>query len=219
MNRLTDSPPGLERDAGQVREVELLPGETVTCVFSPERGVAPEPPARGRMLVTTNRRLLAFYRNNGRDETLLTTLEEVQSASVRPAPRRWAAVFKGALLAAAGIAFYLVVAYWLTGRIDGPSVPVINLDVAPLALLLGLLGAAWMLGGHYLANEDGSVLFMGRDWRLQFPYRAGRPSRDIYQVVNSSLRRAPVGVQSPCTLGRLASSGASRPSGLTPGTG
>ena len=123
--------------------------------------MAPEPLSSGRMLVTTNRRLLAFCRNDGRNETVLTMLEEVQSASVRPAPRRWAAVFKGALLAAAGIAFYLVVAYWLTGRIDGPSVPVINLDVAALALLLGLLGAAWMLGAHYLANEDGSVLFLG----------------------------------------------------------
>ncbi len=197
MKTLIDSSPGLERDAGQVREVELLPGETVTCVFSPERGVAPEPLSSGRMLVTTNRRLLAFCRNNGRDETVLTMLEEVQSASVRPAPRRWGAVLKGALLAAAGIAFYLVVAYWLTDPIHGPSVPVINIDVAALALLLGLLGAAWMLGAHYLANEDGSVLFLGRDWRLHFPYRAGRPSREIYQVVNTLFAARQAGYSPP----------------------
>ena len=175
----------MERDAGHVREVALLPGETVTCVFSPERGVAPEPPAKGRMLVTTNRRLLAFCRDNGRDETLLAMVEEVQSASVRPAQRRWGSLIQGLLLAVAGILFYLVVAYWLTGRIDGPTVPAINIDVAPLALLLALLGAAWLMGSHYLANEDGSVLFQGRDWRLEFPYRSGRASREIYRVVNS----------------------------------
>ncbi len=168
-----------------MREVELLPGEAITCVFSPERGLVQEPPRSGRMLVATNRRLLAFCRTNGREETFLTMVEEVQSASVRPAPRRLGRLLQGAVLAVAGVVFYLVAAYWLTGVLDGPSVPLIKIDLGPLALLLGLLGAAMLVSRHYLVSEDGSALFQGSNWRLAFPYRSGRASREIYQVVNS----------------------------------
>ena len=174
----------MERDAGRVRGVALLPGETITCVFSPERGSISEPLPNGRMLVATNHRLIAFCREDGRDETFMAMVEEIQSASVIPAQRRWASLFQGALLAVAGILFYLVVAYWLTGQLDGPTVPVINVDMGPLALLLALLGAAVLMGRHYLVTEDGSVSFQGSDWRLDFPYRSGRASRGIYQVVN-----------------------------------
>ena len=178
------SSPGLERDAGRVRGVALLPGETTTCVFSPERGLISEPLPSGRMLVATNQRLIAFCRNDGREETFLTMVEELQSASVRPAPRRVASVFQGIVLAVAGMLFYAVVAYWLTGRLDGPSVPLINIDMGPLALLLALLGAAVLMGRHFLATEDGSVLFQGSNWRLEFPYRSGRAGREIYPLVN-----------------------------------
>ena len=51
---------------------------------------------------------------------------------------------------------------------------------------------------HYLVNEDGSALFRGSDWRLEFPYRSGRASREIYQVVNSLF------VARQSTNGRLA---------------
>lgn len=162
----------------------LLPGESVTCVFSPEQGLISEPLPRGRMLAATNQRLIAFCRNDGRDETFVTMVEELQSAAIRPAPRRLGSLVQGIVLAAAGILFYAVVAYWLTGRFDGPSVPVINIDIAPLALLLALLGAALLTSRHFLATEDGSALFLGSDWRLEFPYRSGRASREIYQVVN-----------------------------------
>ena len=195
---MIDSSPGLERHVGRVRGVALLPGETISCVFSPEQGLISEPLASGRMLVATNQRLVAFCRNDGRDETFLTMVEEIQSASVKPAPRRWASVFQGALLAVAGILVYLVLAYWLTGLLDGPSVPLINIDMGPLALLLALLGAALLLSRHYLVNEDGSALFRGSDWRLEFPYRSGRASREIYQVVNSLF------VARQSTNGRLA---------------
>ena len=178
------SSPRVERDGSRVRGVALLPGETLTCVFSPEQGLISEPLPRGRMLAATNQRLIAFCRNDGRDETFVTMVEELQSASIRPAPRRLASVFQGIVLAVAGILFYAVVAYWLTGRFDGPSAPVINIDIAPLALLLALLGAALLMGRHFWATEDGTVSFQGSDWRLEFPYRSGRAGREIYQVVN-----------------------------------
>ena len=178
------SSPRLERDGNRVRGVALLPGESIACVFSPEQGLVSEPLPRGRMLVATNQRLIAFCRNDGRDETVVTMVEELQGAAIRPAPRRLGSIVQGIVLAVAGILFYAVVAYWLTGRFDGPSVPVINIDIAPLALLLALLGAAVLMSRHFLATEDGLVFFRGSDWRLEFRYRSGRASREIYQVVN-----------------------------------
>ncbi len=179
------SSPGLERDRSRVRGVALLPGESITCVFSPERGLVAGPLPSGRMLVATNRRLIAFCRNDGLDETVVTMVEELQSTSIRPASHRLASVLQGIALVVAGILFYVVVAYWLTGRFDGPSVPLINLDMGPLALLLALLGAAVLMSRHFFATEDGSVMFQGSTWRLEFPYRSGRAGRGVYHVVNS----------------------------------
>ena len=43
-----------------IRDVALLPMERVSHVFCPETGLTGEPQGTGRMLVTTNQRIMAF---------------------------------------------------------------------------------------------------------------------------------------------------------------
>ena len=174
-----------ENDGTQVRDVKLLPGETITCVFSPERGLTLAPPPNGQVLITTNQRVLAFRRNDGRNETFLAPVEELKGVAVKSHSRNVGSILQGLALSFVGIVLYVVVAYWLTGRFDGPSVPLINMDVGPLLVLLVALGVVILMGRHYFSKVDGSVVFQGHNWSFEFPYRGDRASQEIYQVVNS----------------------------------
>jgi hypothetical protein len=169
----------------QVRDVTLLPGETITCVFSPELGLTQAPPLTGQVLIATNQRVLAFCRNDGRDETFLTPVEDLKGVAVKSGSRNTISIFQGVGLAVGGILLYLVVAYWMTGQFEGPNVPFINVDVGPLLVLLAALVAGGLMGRHYFSRDDGSVMFQGTNWSFEFPYRGDRASQEIYQVVNS----------------------------------
>ena len=174
-----------EGEAIQVRDVALLPGERITHVFSPEAGLTEELPGTGEVLVTTNQRVLAFCRNDGHNETFLVPVEELNSVAIKTRTRSSASILQGIVLAVGGILLYLAVAYWLTGRFDGPAIPLIRMDIAPfLLLLLALLGLT-LAGRHYFAKDDGAVTFQGANWSFAFPYRGGRASHQIFQVVNS----------------------------------
>ena len=174
-----------ESDGAQVRDVVLLPGETITCVFSPDLGLTEAPPLTGQVLITTNQRVLAFCRNDGRNETFLAPVEELKSVAVKSRSRNAISILQGLALAVGGLLLTLVVAYWLTGRFDGPSVPLINIDVGPLLVLLAALVGAVLMGRHYFSRDDGSVVFQGTNWSFEFPYRGDRAGQEIYQVVNS----------------------------------
>ena len=174
-----------ENDGTQVREVTLLPGETITCVFSPEQGLTTAPPPTGQVLITTNQRVLVFRRNDGRNETFLAPLEELKGVAVKTRTRNATSIFQGIVLAAGGVLLYLVVAYWLTGRFDGPNVPLIHIDIGPLLVLLVALLGVLLMGRRYFIKEDGLVTFQGNNWSFEFPYRGNRAGQEIYQVVNS----------------------------------
>ena len=174
-----------ESDGNQVRDVTLLPGETITYIFSPELGLTQAPPPTGQVLIATNQRVLAFCRNDGRDETFLTPVEELKGVAVKSGSRNTISILQGIVLAVGGVLLYLVAAYWLTGRFDGPNVPLINIDVGPLLVLLVALVTVGLMVSHYVSRRDGSVIFQGNNWSFEFPYRGDRASHEIYQVVNS----------------------------------
>jgi hypothetical protein len=163
----------------------LLPGERVTHVFSPDRGLTDVLPFGGQVLITTDRRILAFSQVDGRNETFLAPLEELKGVSVKTSARTPGSLFQGILLTIGAIFLYLVIAYWLTGRLGGPGIPVINIDVAPFLVLLLILLGVLLAGKHYFAKKAGSVTFQGSDWVLAFPYRGDTAGQQIYRVVNS----------------------------------
>ena len=60
--------------------------------------------------------------------------------------RSAASVAQGVLIGLGAILLYLAVAYWVTGRVEGPSIPVINMDVIPFLVLLIALAGVGLLG-------------------------------------------------------------------------
>ena len=168
-----------------VREVALLPGESIDQVFTPEMGLTQDLAADGQMLVATNQRVVAFSRNEGRDETFLFSVAELQGVVVKGRSRSVASIVQGVLLVAGGIFLYAAVAYWMTGRFDGPAVPLINMDIGPLLVLLLTLAGGVVMGRFYFTKADGLVTFQGNNWSFTFPYRGERAGQEIYQLVNS----------------------------------
>lgn len=169
----------------QIRGVALLPREKITHVFSPELGLTPEPPANGPVLIATNQRMIAFYRNDGRNDTVLVPVEELKGVTVKSRTRSSASIAQGILLIAGSIILYLAVAYWLTSRFDGPTVPPVRMDLAPFLVLVISVIVVAVVSRNFFAKEDGAVTFQGTNWSFAFPYRGVRAGQEIREVVNT----------------------------------
>ena len=169
----------------QIRDVPLLPEEKVTHAFLPEDGLIKEPTVAGRLLITTNQRIISFAQGERHNETVLVPVEELKGVVVRKAARNSGSLIQGLLLLAAGLFIYLILAYWITGRFDGPKIPLINLDAGPLIILVGLLWGGWLVSRHYFIRGDAWLTFQGSDWVFTFPYTSDKASEEVYQVVTT----------------------------------
>jgi hypothetical protein len=169
----------------QIRDVSLLQGEKVTHVFSPQNGLLEEPSSTGRLLITTSHRIVSFSNGQGNHETLLVPVEELKGVVVKSGTRNPNSLIQGLILVVSGLIIYFVLSYWITGHFDGPSVPIINIDLAPLIILLGLVFAGWMLGKHYFTSASGSVTFQGSNWVFTFPYTGEKASSEVHQLVKT----------------------------------
>ena len=182
----------LQSDAGTpspattIRKVSLLSGETVTHTFCPEEGLIPHPREEGRMLVLTNRRVIAFGRRDGTRETVLMPVEEVKAVAVNAGRRSKGTLFQGGLMVMAGVFFYVLLAYWLTGQVDGPSIPVIRMDLLAFLVFLGILSGIGIMAQFYFGRPDGEVTFQGDGVKVTFPFRGKTAEDQIYQVVDAT---------------------------------
>ena len=170
----------------KIRKVGLLSGETVTHTFCPEEGLIPQPRDQGRMLVLTNQRVIAFGNGDGARETVLMPVDEVKAVAVNAGLRSKVMLFQGGLIVMAGVVIYVLLAYWLTGRIDGPTIPVIRMDLVAFLVFLAILSGVGIMFPFYFSKSDGEVAFQGDGVKLAFPFRGETAEDDIYQVVNAT---------------------------------
>ncbi|MCH7620438.1 MAG: hypothetical protein IH870_00905 [Chloroflexi bacterium] len=170
----------------RIRGVPLLPQEWVNHSFTPTDGISPEPSATGRLLVTTNQRIISFSQGQKGDETVLVPVEELNGVVVRPESRSSGSLLQGLMLLVAGALIYLVSGYWLADRLEGPNIPIINLDVWALVILAALIWGGWLIGRHYFAKELGQVTFQGGNWAFSFPYTGDKPTAEVHQVIRAA---------------------------------
>ena len=93
---------------------------------------------------------------------------------------------QGLMLLAAGALIYLMSGYWLADRLEGPNIPIINLDFWALVIVAALIWGAWLIGRHYFAKELGQVTFQGGNWAFSFPYTGGKPTAEVHQVIRTA---------------------------------
>ena len=93
---------------------------------------------------------------------------------------------QGFAMVIGGIFVYLALGYWLTGKIDGPTIPVIHMDLAPLiALILVLVGGVTMLQ-VYVTRPGGTINFQGEGLQFSFPFRGTDAQNHVYELVNAA---------------------------------
>ncbi len=185
-----------------IRGLALLPGEVVSLNFTPEDGLVSSRPEEERLLVLTNQRLMAFGQHEGMKETVLMPVEEVKAAAVKAGARSKGMLLQGASMVVGAVIFYVLIAYWLTGRIDGPTVPIIRMDLVAFIVFLAVLSGVGMTAQMYFGKPDGEVAFQGDGVKLSFPFKGESAEEDVFEVVNAAFAArqtmvASVGVRNP----------------------
>ena len=169
-----------------VRNVRMLPGEFISHAFSSEDGLIPKPLTQGRMLLLTNQRIIAYRKKAGIRETVIVPLEEIQVVTVNAGQRSKGTLFQGGMMIVSAAFFYVILAYWLTGRIDGPQVPIIRMDLVAFITFLAVLIGVTVLAQMYFAKPDGEVMFQGDGVKFTFPFKGKKSEDDMYVLVNSA---------------------------------
>ena len=183
--RVLNGDPKRKSYVTHIREVALLPGERLSHAFSPTLGLTEEPPVDGQILITTNQRIMAFSREDGRDETYLVPVEELKGVVVKSSARDSASLLQWLALVVGGLFIYLIVAYWFTGQFDPWNVPFIGIDLGAFMVLLATAAGVLLIGKYYFAKATGSVTFQGSNWLFTFPFRSSQVRDDVYQLVNT----------------------------------
>ena len=169
----------------RVRHVAMLPGETLTHIFSPSMGFSQEPPVDGNVLITTSQRILAFSKEEGNDETHIVPVEELSGVVVKTSSRNSGSLLQGILLVVGGLLVYVIAAYWLAGRVELPNLPVINLDIGAVGVLIAIFAGVMLIWNFYRTSESGSVTFQGTNWVFSFPYESQSAREQVYWMVNT----------------------------------
>ena len=180
-----------------VRKIALLSGESISHTFSTELGLVQQPTEEGRMLVLTNRRVIAFGQSDGMRESVLIPVEAVKAVAVHAGRRDKGNLFQGGLMIVAAVFFYVLLAYWLTGRIGGPTRPIIRMDLVAFLVFLAILTGVAMMAQMYFSKSDGEVTFQGEGVKVTFPFRGDTAEDDIYQVVNAAFAARQTSVSDP----------------------
>ena len=169
----------------RIREIALLPLEKITHVFAPQDGLIADPTPTGQLLVLTSQRLIAFCEADARNDTYLVPTAGIKHVSITSRTYNPWTLLQGLAMVLAGIFVYLVLGYWLTGQIDGPTIPVIHMDLAPLiALILVLAGGVTMVQ-VYVTRPGGMINFQVEGLQVSFPFRGTEAQQNVYEVVNA----------------------------------
>ena len=168
----------------RIRGVPLGLGEEITRVFLPNEGLVDNVPRSGQVLILTSQRLIAFRGVEGFRDTHIANASEIAQCSVRTGQRNWGAIMQGAMIMVGGAFLYLIVGYWLAGQVSGPSVPLLNIDVAPLIALLIVLAGVFILTSNYFTRPAGAVIFHGEGMEIAFPFRSSLDVQQVYDLVD-----------------------------------
>lgn len=169
-----------------VRNVRMLPGELIGHIFSSENGLIPKPLSQGRMLLLTNQRVIGFGKSAGVRETFIIPLEEIKAVVVNAGQRSKGTLFQGSMMIVSAALFYVILAYWLTGRIDGPQVPIIRMDLVAFIIFLAVLIGVTVLAQMYFTKPDGEVLFQGDGVKFIFPFKGETSNDEMCILINSA---------------------------------
>ena len=175
-----------------VRGIELLPEEHVAAFLDGEHGLTREPPPTGRLLVVTDRRIIAVAEEGPTRVVQMFAADTVTAVSVRNDARRGLSWKQWGTLLLGGVFAYVLLAYWLVDRLPDMVIPVINLHVMAAVLMVLIVLLGWIIW-RSLTDSGGNVLrIAGWNWSVEVPCTAG--NADLIEFAGILLRlRSPFG--------------------------
>ena len=169
----------------QIRKVPLLPDETVNCIVSATNGIIKEPEPKGRLLVTTSQRIILFAHGSKERTTILLPIEKLTGHSLTEKDKSSVSLFQGLMVSTAGILIYLFCGYWLSEHLDGPNVPLINMDLWAVTLLASLITGGWLIWKYFFSKEGFQITFKGTGWSYDFEYHG--PESHLEEILEITL--------------------------------
>lgn len=157
----------------RIRQVPLLDGEEVVQLFAPSEGIVDGPSEEEELLVLTDRRLITFTHEEGKEEVRTLPLDKIDGASVKGGRRDSKPLYQGVSIILVGVLVYLVLGY--------------ERDEVMTAALLGsaiaLLGLVFI--GRYLSWEQGGeITFYVGPREMIFPYNNSMAASQVHAVIH-----------------------------------
>ena len=169
----------------QIRKVPLLPNEAINCIVSARNGVIREPENTGRLLVTTNQRIMLFSHGSRERTTILLPIEKLTGQTLTEKDDSPVSLFQGLLVLTAGVLIYLFCGYWLSDHLNGPNIPLINMDLWASILLASLITGGWLIWRYYFSKEGFQITFKGSGWSYDFEYLG--PESHLEEIIEITL--------------------------------
>ena len=169
----------------QIRKVPLLPNEAINCIVSATNGIIREPEPTGRLLVTTNHRIMLFSHGSRQRATILLPIEKLTGQTLTDKDTSPVSLFQGLMVLTAGVLIYLFCGYWLSDHLNGPNIPLINMDLWALILLASLITGGWLIWRYYFSKEGFQITFKGSGWSYDFEYHG--PESHLEEILEITL--------------------------------
>lgn len=151
----------------RVRGVELLPGERVAALLSPDDGLLAEPPKDGRLLVATDRRFINLEDSGESQIRQIFAINSVSGASVRNDVLRGFSWKQWVSLIVGGIIVYVALAYWLVDRLPQIIIPGLNLHVFALIVMILVILAGWLFWRGFTQPGGMTIHVHGVNWDVE----------------------------------------------------
>ena len=151
----------------RVRGVELLPGERVAALLSPDDGLLVEPPKDGRLLVATDRRFINLADSGESQIRQIFAINSVSGASVRNDVLRGFSWKQWVSLIVGGIIVYVALAYWLVDRLPQIIIPGLNLHVFALIVMILVILAGWLFWRGFTQPGGMTIHVHGVNWDVE----------------------------------------------------
>lgn len=151
----------------------MLPGEHAAAFLDAELGLTLEPTPSGRLLVATNRRIVAVTEEGSTRVVQMFAADTVTAVSVRNEARRGLSWKQWATLLAGGVVAYFLLAYWLVDRLPDMVIPFVNLHAMAAVLMVLIVLLGWIIW-RSLTDSGGSMIRIdGCNWNVETPCTAG----------------------------------------------
>ena len=135
-------------DVRSVRDVPLLPDESIEQLFSPEYGRVSVPLEKNDLLVLTNQRIIYFSNKEGNRQVTMTALKDLKGATLRTQGRNLKYLFNGIFVIVAGLLTYFLVGYAIDGTLGVVAATLAGLSILLVGVFTTLRYLLWAEESH-----------------------------------------------------------------------